>query len=144
MHRRAVQADHRDVEAPGLPHREGLLLHVDHNDSIGQLARVGQQREAREGDVVQLAGLTGRAGEVIDWAFTEQDRIRAETAKIEKVENWGIKSLTYRIKKNRKGHYVLLNINAPAKAVVELERQLKINEDVLRYLTVRVDEHGGG
>ncbi|MEO7053387.1 MAG: 30S ribosomal protein S6, partial [Rhizomicrobium sp.] len=46
----------------------------------------------------------------------------------------------YRIKKNRKGHYVLLNINAPSGAVVELERQLKINEDVLRYITVKVDQ----
>ena len=57
-----------------------------------------------------------------------------------KVEYWGVKSLAYRIKKNRKGHYVLLNINAPSNAVVELERQLKINEDVLRYITVKVDQ----
>ena len=59
--------------------------------------------------------------------------------KIEKQEYWGLRSLAYRIKKNRKGHYVLLNINAPGKAVQELERQLKINEDVLRYITVSVD-----
>ena len=58
---------------------------------------------------------------------------------IAKIEYWGLRSLAYRIKKNRKGHYVLLNINAPGKAVQELERQLKINEDVLRYLTLRVD-----
>ena len=56
-----------------------------------------------------------------------------------KTEYWGLKSLTYRIKKNRKGHYVLLNLNAPAKAIFELERQLKINEDVLRFLSVRVE-----
>jgi small subunit ribosomal protein S6 len=59
--------------------------------------------------------------------------------KVEKQEYWGLRGLAYRIKKNRKGHYVLLNINAPSKAVFELERQLKINEDVLRYLTVKVD-----
>ena len=59
---------------------------------------------------------------------------------IAKIEYWGLRNLTYRIKKNRKGHYVLLNINAPAGAVIELERQLKINEDVLRYLTVKVDQ----
>jgi len=65
--------------------------------------------------------------------------VETEGGKIEKQEYWGLRSLAYRIKKNRKGHYVLLNLNAPAKAVFELERQLKINEDVLRYLTVRVD-----
>ena len=59
---------------------------------------------------------------------------------IKKKEYWGLRTLSYRIKKNRKGHYVLLNINAPAPAVIELERQLKINEDVLRYITVKVDQ----
>ena len=54
-------------------------------------------------------------------------------------EYWGVKTMAYKINKNRKGHYVLLNINAPAAAVIELERQLKINEDVLRYITVRVE-----
>ena len=59
---------------------------------------------------------------------------------IAKIEYWGLRNLTYRIKKNRKGHYSLLAIDAPAPAVKEVERQLSINEDVLRYLTVRVDE----
>ena len=63
-----------------------------------------------------------------------------EGGKIEKQEYWGLRGLAYRIKKNRKGHYVLLNINAPAQAVHELERQLRINEDVLRYITVKVDQ----
>jgi small subunit ribosomal protein S6 len=66
--------------------------------------------------------------------------VEGEGGKIEKQEYWGLRGLAYRIKKNRKGHYVLLNINAPASAVIELERQLKINEDVLRYLTVKVDQ----
>ena len=65
--------------------------------------------------------------------------VEGEGGKIEKQEYWGLRSLAYRIKKNRKGHYVLLNINAPSKAVMELERQLKINEDVLRFLTVKVE-----
>jgi small subunit ribosomal protein S6 len=65
--------------------------------------------------------------------------VETEGGKVEKQEYWGLRTLAYRIKKNRKGHYVLLNLNAPAKAVFELERQLKINEDVLRYLTVRVE-----
>ena len=58
---------------------------------------------------------------------------------IAKIEYWGLRNLTYRIKKNRKGHYSLLAINAPSAAVKEMERQLSINEDVLRYLTVRVE-----
>lgn len=60
--------------------------------------------------------------------------------KVTKNEYWGLKSLSYRIKKNRKAHYSLLNIDAPAAAVAEMERQMRINEDVLRFMTVRVDE----
>jgi small subunit ribosomal protein S6 len=59
---------------------------------------------------------------------------------IAKIEYWGLRNLTYRIKKNRKGHYSLLALDAPAAAVQELERQLSINEDVLRYMTIRVEE----
>jgi small subunit ribosomal protein S6 len=58
---------------------------------------------------------------------------------VKKVEYWGLKSLAFRIKKNRKGHYSLLNIDAPPAAIRELERNMRINEDVLRYLTVRVE-----
>src|SRR5450631_4836361 len=65
--------------------------------------------------------------------------VEGEGGKVEKQEYWGLRSLAYRIKKNRKGHYVLLNLNAPANAISELERQLKINEDVLRFITVRVE-----
>ena len=59
---------------------------------------------------------------------------------VPKKEYWGLRSLTYRIKKNRKGHYTLLNIDAPPAAVKELERTMSINEDIIRFLTVRVDE----
>jgi small subunit ribosomal protein S6 len=65
--------------------------------------------------------------------------IEANGGKVTKKEYWGLKSLSYRIKKNRKGHYVLLNIDAPAAAVHELERNMRISEDVIRYLTVRVE-----
>ncbi len=58
---------------------------------------------------------------------------------VAKIEYWGLRNLAYRIKKNRKGHYSLLAIDAPAPAVKEMERQLSINEDVLRFLTVKVD-----
>ena len=60
--------------------------------------------------------------------------------KVTKRESWGLRTLTYRIKKNRKGHYVLFNIDAPPAAINEYERRMRINEDVLRYLTVRVEE----
>jgi len=59
---------------------------------------------------------------------------------VSKKEYWGLRSLAYRIKKNRKGHYTLLNIDAPAAAVKELERTMSINEDIIRYMTIRVDE----
>lgn len=59
--------------------------------------------------------------------------------KVAKTEYWGLKNLTYRIKKNRKGHYVLMNLDAPYPAVAEMERQMGLNEDVLRTLTIRVD-----
>ena len=59
---------------------------------------------------------------------------------VEKVEQWGLRTLAYRIKKNRKGHYVLMNIDAPSAAVVEMERLERINEDIIRILTVRVEE----
>ena len=60
--------------------------------------------------------------------------------KVTKNEYWGLKSLTYRIRKNRKAHMTLLNVDAPASALSEIERQERLNEDVLRYLTIRVDE----
>ncbi|HWH18720.1 MAG TPA: 30S ribosomal protein S6 [Allosphingosinicella sp.] len=59
--------------------------------------------------------------------------------KVAKTETWGLRSLAYRIAKNRKAHYVMLDIDAPAGVVAELERQTQINEDVIRYMTVRVD-----
>ena len=59
---------------------------------------------------------------------------------VAKIEYWGLRNLTYRVKKNRKGHYSLLAIDAPPAAVKEMERQLGLNEDVLRTLTVRVEE----
>ena len=60
--------------------------------------------------------------------------------KVTKTENWGVRSLTYRMNKNRKAHFVLLNIDAPSAAIAEIERQERISEDVIRYLSVRVEE----
>jgi small subunit ribosomal protein S6 len=70
--------------------------------------------------------------------------IEANGGSVGKTENWGLKSLQYRIRKNRKAHFVMMNIEAPGPAIHELERQQRIHEDVLRYLTVSVDEHEEG
>ena len=72
-----------------------------------------------------------------------EDIIQQAGGSIAKRENWGLKSLAYRIKKSRKGHYTLMNIDATADALHEMERQMRLNEDVLRYLTLRVDELDG-
>ena len=64
--------------------------------------------------------------------------------KVEKREYWGLRNLAFRMKKNRKGHYVLFNLDAPAAAVNELERNMRINEDILRYMTIRVEEFETG
>ncbi|WP_320199400.1 30S ribosomal protein S6 [Agrobacterium sp. rho-13.3] len=79
-------------------------------------------------------------------ALVEQYKgvIESFGGKVGRVENWGLKSLTYRIKKNRKAHYALLDIDAPAAAVHEVERQMRINEDVLRYMTISVEAHEEG
>ena len=68
----------------------------------------------------------------------------ANEGKVTKTETWGLKNLAYKIKRNRKAHFVMLNIEAPAGVVAELERQIAINEDIIRWLTIRVDEHEGG
>ena len=79
-------------------------------------------------------------------ALVEQYKgvLEANGGKVGRVENWGLKSLTYRINKNRKAHYVLMDIDAPAPAVHEIERQMRINEDVLRYMTIAVEAHEEG
>ncbi len=66
--------------------------------------------------------------------------IEQNGGRLEKIEMWGVKSLAYRIKKNRKAHFALLNIDAPPAAIAEMERQMQISEDILRFMTVRVEE----
>jgi len=70
--------------------------------------------------------------------------IKENGGKVVKTETWGLRSLAYRIAKNRKAHYVALDVDAPAAAIAELERQSNINEDIIRFLTLRVDEHEQG
>ncbi len=73
-----------------------------------------------------------------------QSIIEKAGGSVRKVEYWGIRSLTYRIKKNRKAHFSLMNIDAPSAAIAEIERQEHLSTDVIRFLTVRVDEHEDG
>jgi len=80
------------------------------------------------------------ASQVNDLVSNLSEVIKKEGGEVVKVDNWGLKNLAYRIKKNRKGHYVLLNIVAPANAISEYERLIRLNEDVIRYMTVKVDE----
>ncbi len=63
---------------------------------------------------------------------------------VAKTEYWGVKSLSYRLRKNRKAHFTLMNLSAPAAAINEIERLERLNEDVLRYLTIKIDEHEEG
>ena len=79
-------------------------------------------------------------------ALVEQYKgvITAGGGSVGRVENWGLKSLTYRVKKNRKAYYTLMDINAPAAAVKEVERQEGLSEDILRFLTIKVEAHEEG
>ncbi|MFC3214838.1 MULTISPECIES: 30S ribosomal protein S6 [Novosphingobium] len=70
--------------------------------------------------------------------------VESNQGKVVKTETWGLKNLAYKIKRNRKAHFVMLNIEASGDVVAELERQTSINEDVIRYVTIRVDEHEEG
>src|SRR5580700_7700683 len=73
-------------------------------------------------------------------ADTFTQLVADQGGEVKKRENWGLRNLAYRMNKNRKGHYILFNIDAPPPAIAELDRTMRINEDVLRYLTIRVDE----
>src|SRR5947209_15498849 len=77
-------------------------------------------------------------------ADTFTQLISEQGGEVKRREYWGLRNLAYRMKKNRKGHYLLMNIEAPPAAIAELERTMRINEDVLRYLTLRVDQHEEG
>jgi small subunit ribosomal protein S6 len=79
-------------------------------------------------------------------ALVEQYKgvIEAGGGSVGRIENWGLKSLTYRIRKNRKAYYTLMDITAPAAAINEMERQQRLSEDVLRFMTIKVEKHEEG
>lgn len=82
--------------------------------------------------------VSGQQVEELANRFTEI--LQGGGGKVERTEFWGLRTMAFKIKKNRKGHYVMLNIDAPASAVHEMERNMRLNEDVIRYMTLRVDE----
>jgi small subunit ribosomal protein S6 len=77
-------------------------------------------------------------------AATATDIVESNGGKVVKTESWGLRTLAYKIAKNRKAHYVMLEFSAPNTVVAELERQTQINEDIIRYMTVKVDAHEEG
>ena len=89
---------------------------------------------------VFLARQDVTAQQVETMVETYKGVIEAGGGTVEKIESWGVKSLAYRIKKNRKAHFTLLNISAPPAALAEMERQMQISEDVLRFMTIRVEQ----
>ena len=95
-----------------------------------------------EHTVIARPDLSNQQAQDLSTAFSEV--ITAQGGSVGKVEYWGLRNLSYRVKKHRKGHYLHLNIDAPAAAIAELERTQRIHEDVLRYLTVRVEKHEDG
>ncbi|WP_435640543.1 30S ribosomal protein S6 [Micavibrio aeruginosavorus] len=84
------------------------------------------------------------ATQVEDLTKQFSDLITNNGGKIVKTESWGLRTLAYRIKKNRKGHYVLMELDTPAPALLEMERNMRLNEDVLRHISVRMDELSKG
>ena len=93
---------------------------------------------------VFLARQDASAQQVEDFTTQITGVIEGLGGKVTKSENWGVRSLTYRMNKNRKAHFMLLNIDGPAAVVAEIERQERISEDIIRYITVRVEEHEEG
>jgi small subunit ribosomal protein S6 len=77
-------------------------------------------------------------------ASTATEIVENNQGTVHKTETWGLKNLAYKIKRNRKAHFVMLNIEASGDTILELERQTAINEDVIRWMTIRVDEHEAG
>ena len=73
-----------------------------------------------------------------------EDVVKKEGGSIDKVEYWGLRQLAYKIKKNRKAHYTMMNINAPSEALKEVERQISLNENVLRHISIKVDKFEDG
>ncbi len=110
---------------------------------MGTASAIGQRKEVANMALYEhvfLARQDLAQAQVDALAEAATKIVEDNQGKVTKTETWGLRSLAYRIAKNRKAHYVMLHIDAPAGVVAELERQTAINEDVIRYMTIRVDE----
>jgi small subunit ribosomal protein S6 len=134
--------------APGREARQTLPLHRTIVPENRGAAR-GRNETKKEADlplyehvVIARPDISGQQAEAL---LEEMKGILAEGGgQVHKTEYWGLKNLSYRIRKHRKGHYGLLNIEASHTAVAELERRMKIHDDVIRYITVKVEAHEAG
>ena len=113
---------------------------------MGRVSAIGQDegQDMALYEHVFLARQDLAQAQVDALAETATKIIEDNKGKVVKTETWGLRSLAYRIAKNRKAHYVMLDIDAPAAALAELERQTGINEDIIRFMTIRVDDHEKG
>jgi small subunit ribosomal protein S6 len=141
------------AERQGLMARRPVFPHLTHSSLSEGLKWLGagSRHMRRKGthsmplyEHVYLARQDASAQQVEALTAQYKGVIEQMGGKITKTEYWGVKSLSYRIRKNRKAHMTLFNVDAPPTALAEVERQERLNEDVLRYLTVRVDEHEEG
>jgi small subunit ribosomal protein S6 len=91
-------------------------------------------------ETVFIARQDVSAKQVEDYAKAFGKIVNDNGGEVKRTESWGLRNLAYKIKKNRKGHYTLLHIEALPKVIVELERNMRLNEDILRYMTVSIDK----
>lgn len=95
-------------------------------------------------ETVFIARQDVSAKQVEDYTKAFTKIVNDNGGKVKKTESWGLRNLAYKIKKNKKGHYVLIHSDAPVAAIAEMERNIKLNEDILRHMTVRIDEFPEG
>lgn len=91
-------------------------------------------------ETVFIARQDVSAKQVEDYAKAFGKIVNDNGGDVKKTESWGLRNLAYKIKKNKKGHYTLIHSEAPAAAIAEMERNMKLNEDILRFMTVRIEK----
>lgn len=91
-------------------------------------------------ETVFIARQDVSAKQVEDYTKAFAKIVNDNGGEVKKTESWGLRTLAYKIKKNKKGHYTLIHSDAPASAITELERNMRLNEDVLRFMTVTIDK----
>src|SRR3954462_2341456 len=130
-----------------MPSAPGFLRRQPEGRPQWAASAIGQKKEQRSMPLYEhvfLARQDLAQAQVDALAENATKIIEDNGGKVVKTETWGLRSLAYRIAKNRKAHYVALDVDSPPAAIAELERQSNINEDIIRFLTIKVDEHEKG